>query len=548
MRIVERDKKLILSRNVATTETTIKDRMATYEDVLGAGTGLFEASDKVTRSEWKDFIAKFELESRYPGIQGIGFIEIVAPKDLANHIESVKAEGYTDYKISPSGGRNIYTSLVYIEPFTAKNQRAFGFDMYTEKIRREAMEEARNSGDTSITDNVTLIQNEGSPGQPQGVIMFKPVYAKGSEGKLASPEQRSANLEGYIYAQLNIDVLLEGIVSRDNPAFAYKITSKNDSGEMLVFKNSGFESIKNSDGSESLVNTFKINNKEWVLTGTASEEVISSRDRNRPTTTLWGGVIFSTFLASFIYLLLLNRTRALKNQEEKEIQFAKDELLALASHQLRTPATGVKQYIGMLKEGYGGKITARQKRLIEKAYESNERQLGTINDMLFVAKADSGHLELTIERMNLTTLVADIIDEQLYLIKDKKHEVLRHFPKNPVYVKGDQKYLRMAIENLVNNAIKYTPQKGKIKISIKRRKTNVELSVADTGIGISEKDFPMLFKKFSRIPNTMTTQISGTGIGLYLAKKIMKAHDGKIKFTSDEGDGSTFYLIFPIKK
>lgn len=547
MRTVERDKQLILSRNMASTEAAVKDRMATYEDVLGAGTGLFDASDKVTRSEWKDFIAKFELENRYPGVQGIGFIEVITAQNLGGHIESVKAEGYPDYQIFPQGEREIYTSLVYIEPLTSKNKQALGFDMYSEKNRRAAMEGASSTGGTAITDTVTLIQNQASSENPQSLIMFKPVYTKGSDGRLATPDQRNANLEGYIYAQLDIGVLLEGLSSRDNANFDYKITSKSNSEETSVFQGPEFESITNSPESEALTNTFKMNNKQWILTGTVSEEVISARDRNRPTTTLWGGLLFSAFLAGFIYLLLLNRTRALKNQEEKEIQFAKDELLALASHQLRTPATGVKQYIGMLKEGYGGKITAQQKRLIEKAYESNERQLGTINDMLFVAKADSGHLELTIERINLTSLVTDIIDEQLDLIKDKKHKLLRHFPKKPIYIKGDTKYLRMAIENLVNNAIKYTPQKGKIEIGIKRRKASVELSVADTGIGISEKDFTMLFKKFSRIPNTMTTQVSGTGIGLYLAQKIMKAHEGKIKFTSVEDEGSTFSLVFPNK-
>ena len=228
-------------------------------------------------------------------------------------------------------------------------------------------------------------------------------------------------------------------------------------------------------------------------------------------------------------------------------QEAKDDFLALASHQLRTPATGVKQYIGMLKEGLAGPMSDLQIKLINKAYESNERQLNIINEMLFVARADSGQIKIQENLINLNGLLQDIVDEQQVIFTSKKQKRKIDLPERNVFLVGDIQYLRMALENLISNASKYTPDGGRVEVSLSDSTDEIIIQVYDTGVGVDKEDEGLLFKKFARISNKLSSEVSGTGLGLYLVKKVIEAHHGRIEFHSKIGVGSKVKVIMPKK-
>jgi signal transduction histidine kinase len=232
--------------------------------------------------------------------------------------------------------------------------------------------------------------------------------------------------------------------------------------------------------------------------------------------------------------------------KNKELQRAKDDLLSIASHQLRTPATGVKQYIGMLREGYGGTVSTRQKRLLNEAYNSNERQLGIIDEILHVARIDTGRLVLQKERIKIRSIVDQILREQAKAIKDKSQRILTKFPSKILYANGDPQYVRMALENIISNAIKYTPEGGKVTIKIRRQQEFAAIVVSDNGVGIDKKDMDLLFQKFSRIPNELSRQTAGSGVGLYIAQQLVEMHGGSIEVTSAAGKGTTFTILLPL--
>ncbi|MDQ3065144.1 MAG: PAS domain-containing sensor histidine kinase [bacterium] len=223
----------------------------------------------------------------------------------------------------------------------------------------------------------------------------------------------------------------------------------------------------------------------------------------------------------------------------------KDEFISLASHQLRTPATGVKQYLGLLLEGFAGELTERQIDYLQKAYTSNDRQLEIVHDLLRVAQLDAGKVILNKFKINLGNLVADIIDEQIDSFKLRKQTVEFHNPQKLIEVFVDPSRFRMVLDNLIDNASKYTPDKGKIEVSIKEAKLYVEVAVSDTGVGIAPEDRPKLFEKFSRIQNEHTISVYGSGLGLYWAAKIIKLHDGEINVKSTVGKGSVFSVRIP---
>lgn len=136
----------------------IDQRLLAYEHALRGAVGLFAASDAVTRAEWRTYMRQLDIDKHYPGIQSIGFSLRIPPERRAAHLDAIRAEGFPDYSIRPAGERAEYTSIVFLEPFDWRNRRAFGYDMYSEPVRRVAMARARDTGRPSVSGKVTLVQ------------------------------------------------------------------------------------------------------------------------------------------------------------------------------------------------------------------------------------------------------------------------------------------------------------------------------------------------------------------------------------------------------
>lgn len=533
----------ILVKSAQATSDNIAGTISRYEDIQNSGAGLFESSEYVSKEEWKRFVSIFDLPGRYSGIEAIGYTKLIPTEKSDQAIEEIRSEEEPGFKIYPEGSRPLYAPVVYNEPSTRKNSESVGYDMLSSPRLRAAMDQARDSGEPSISR--TLMPSKGSPfGNQSEFIIYSPIYRKDSPNTTLN--DRRKNILGFVYLEIENYNFLNQFYDPFNSNVGLKIYDPDKPDGYLLYESPNFTRLAAQDGSKSLSRNVSLNNRSWTVSIVNGPDILSANDRQRPTTSLWGGILFSIFLAFFIYTLLLNRTRALGEKDEKKIQLAKDELLALASHQLRTPATGVKQYIGMLLEGYAGKLTREQKKYLKQAYSSNERQLNTINDMLFVARADTGEIEFSFNKFDLRELLADILREQSRTIKENGQTLVRNLGAKPVLIPGDSRYIRMAVENLISNATKYTPSGGTISVSLKKTKQNALIKVEDTGVGVHKKYYDLLFRKFSRVPNSLTNQVSGSGIGLYLAKKVVDAHRGKIDFKSVDGKGSVCTIKLPL--
>jgi PAS domain S-box-containing protein len=231
----------------------------------------------------------------------------------------------------------------------------------------------------------------------------------------------------------------------------------------------------------------------------------------------------------------------------KELDQARTEFVSLSSHQLRTPATAVKQYLSLLIEGYGGTLNKDQSLFLQTAYESNNRQLAIVDDLLNIAQIDSGNLKLRKSKIDLVQTLSSITAEQVIKLKDKKQSINIKTKVKNLYCQVDERRLRMALDNIIDNASKYTPDGGKVTVSLSRSENRIGIEIADNGIGIAKKDIPKIFKKFSRIEHADAAAQSGTGLGLYLAKKIIDLHGGKIKIESVLGKGTKFIITLPLK-
>lgn len=231
-----------------------------------------------------------------------------------------------------------------------------------------------------------------------------------------------------------------------------------------------------------------------------------------------------------------------------ELNKAKDEFISLASHQLRTPASGVKQFLGLLLEGFAGELTEKQRSFIAKANESNERQIELIEDLLRVAQVDAGKVNLQLSDTNLCNMIMSVIYEQRSKFNERNQSIVTELPGDNTRAFVDANRFRMVLENLIDNASKYTPEQGSITVSLKEIDDGISISITDTGVGIDKPAMAKLFNKFSRIPNDLSEKVGGSGLGLYWAQRIVELHDGAITVHSHPNEGSTFTVIIPKEK
>lgn len=231
--------------------------------------------------------------------------------------------------------------------------------------------------------------------------------------------------------------------------------------------------------------------------------------------------------------------------EEVELENSKDEFISIASHQLRTPATVVKQYLGMLADGYVGKLTKNQQSVLQTALEYNEHALDTINDLLHVAQADANKMKIVRKETNLVELIEDVVKTQTKEYVNKNLKLSFTSNTDALVCKIDPLHIRMVLENLLSNAYKYSPPKTSVAVELVATQKSIQLHVEDQGVGIDTKDMPKLFQKFTRIGNPLSTA-GGTGLGLYWAKKLISLHDGNITVESKLHKGTTFTVELPL--
>ncbi|MFN7087508.1 MAG: CHASE domain-containing protein [Burkholderiales bacterium] len=291
----------------------IKGRLLAYEQVLRGAAGLFAASDNVRRSDWRAYFENLGIDTRYPGIQGIGFGQRVPHEERQTHVQTIRAEGFPAYDIRPDGRRDEYVPVVFLEPFLGRNLRAFGFDMYSEAVRRAAMDQARDSGKTALSGKVTLTQETDSAVQ-HGFLMYIPVYRKGRD--LASVEQRRSALTGYVYGAFRMDDLIRGILADEHEqGIALAIYDGAGTGAAALL----YDSLRDRGGerrrAEPLFRaavSIVFRDHPWTLRMASLPAFEDTVEKDKPRLVLYGGIALDLLFFAVIWSLWQTRQRALR--------------------------------------------------------------------------------------------------------------------------------------------------------------------------------------------------------------------------------------------
>lgn len=233
------------------------------------------------------------------------------------------------------------------------------------------------------------------------------------------------------------------------------------------------------------------------------------------------------------------------NRKLKEMDETKDDFISMASHQLRTPLTSVKGYLSMVIEGDAGKLTAMQKKLLNQAFISSQRMVFLIADLLNVSRLKTGKFIIETKPTNLANIVQEEIGQLTETAAGRGLELSFKKPSSFPSLMLDETKIRQVIMNFIDNAIYYTPAGGKVEVILGETEASVELKVVDNGIGVPKAEQHNLFNKFYRAGNARKARPDGTGLGLFMAKKVIVAQGGAIIFDSHEDKGSIFGFNFP---
>lgn len=244
-----------------------------------------------------------------------------------------------------------------------------------------------------------------------------------------------------------------------------------------------------------------------------------------------------------------NATKELRssNAQLRHLDEVKDEFMSMASHQLRTPLTSVKGYLSMVIEGDTGEISPQQRRVLEEAFNSSERMVRLIADFLNVSRLQTGKFVVEKAPSDIVKVVKDEVSSLKIIAKTHDMKLVFKMPDRPLpTVRVDEAKIRQVIMNFVDNAIYYSKPNTTVQVVLERIDNDLAFKVIDTGIGVPVDEQSKLFNKFFRAKNARKQRPDGTGVGLYLAKKVITAHRGKMIFSSEEGKGSTFGFRIPL--
>jgi diguanylate cyclase (GGDEF)-like protein len=291
-------------------EQLIHDRMRGYEQVLRSGAALFAASVDISRQEWVQYVEGTSVQEIYPGVQGLHFAQRVPEADVARHESQMRRDGVADYAVRPAGVRPEYYPLIWPAPVTERNLRARGFDLFSEPVRREAMERARDTGMPAVSGKVVLTGDEATP--VPGFLYLQPIYARGMP--VATIDDRRRAIIGFVFCPFRVADLMQGVIGKERDVLdteVYDGAAATEAG--LMYDDDGVAHAL--DPAMHLAYSWerqvRHGGRTWTIHFDASPDYLRSIDSNAPRWLLFGGLLMSVLVTNLVWQLLTSEAAAL---------------------------------------------------------------------------------------------------------------------------------------------------------------------------------------------------------------------------------------------
>lgn len=558
---VVRDLRVNFDFRTQETLTLIKQRMLAYEQVLRGARGVFVASGSVERREFHHYVAALGLEDTYPGIQGVGFSLIIPAARIQSHIESVRGEGFPEYTVKPDREREIYTSIIYLEPFTGRNLRAFGYDMFSEEVRRAAMERARDTGTVALSGKVRLVQETGEREQA-GVLSYLPVYANGRPHD--SVEARRAAIIGWVYSPFRMDDLMSGLFGQRADEIDFEIYDGKEISEKTLLHDS--DTVRFAGVMEPpmhAVRRIEIAGRHWTVAFRPLPPFEKRLRHYHAGYVAVTGTVLSLLLTLITWLLAYGRSRAVEARETLAIKQKQLEELNLSleqrvaertaelerlnrelesfcysiSHEIQAPIARLDGFSAAIAESVQGSGSDEVVYLAERLGVACQRLRSVIDSLLVMYRL--GSTEIETESVDLSELCGQILGE---LEENAAGRNLRVTIAPNVVVQGDRQMLDTCLRHLLGNAVKYSARNPEAAVEFGKSVLAEEtvFFVRDNGVGFDMAFAGKLFEPFSRLHTE--SEFEGSGTGLPTVQRIIERHGGRIWAEAQPGKGATFFF------
>ncbi len=298
---------------------SLRERFRVHEQVLHAVVGLFDSSDGVQRHEFRRFTEALDLQVRYPGIQGVGFSLLVPAAERDSHIRAIRAEGFAGYDIRPAGERSTYTSIIYLEPFDWRNQRAFGYDMFSEPVRNLAMVRARDTGRAALSGKVTLVQETEAEVQA-GFLLYVPVYR--ADAAAPNGPSQAAKLIGWAYSPIRMNDMMNSIFAGEEKGLLDLLDVTIHDGRQTTAQSLLYASVTSHDHPQqtyTLQQHIPLAGHGWTLTVHALPAFHALHGSGKPDVILAAGMALTLLLALLATVTARNHGRVTRALEEAAV-------------------------------------------------------------------------------------------------------------------------------------------------------------------------------------------------------------------------------------
>ena len=520
---------------VQSTVDRIRGRLDAYTAMLRGTSGLFIASEYVSRRDFHDYVARLRLQRNFPGVQGIGFSQQVEARGLDSLVAAVRAERGSAFDVYPDTPRPEYTVILYLEPEDERNRVALGYDMFTDPTRREAMIRARDSGSVAMSGRVTLVQ-EIDLDRQAGFLLYVPVYR--ARRIPVSVAERRRDLLGYVYSPFRGDDFFRGVFgSERQPRTSFRVYDGTIRSAATLLHDSRRVGNQSSGGGRfSATREMDVYGRTWTIDVTSLPAFEQSSDRwLAPAVALLG-----TIVSVLLYVVTRSQVRARESAEQTET--ARARFYAAMSHELRTPINAIIGYNDLLLAEVYGTLEPEQRRAIERGQRAANQLRELVSDVLDVSKLEAGKVTVDRENVHIPTLVDELSATIQPMMEERGCELRRCCEGGDLVIHTDPRRVRQILLNLLSNAAKFGAGRPVELRCVDRGGNGVILEVTDQGPGIAQGDQRRIFEEFVQLPNAA---IGGTGLGLPISRRLAVLLGGTLEVHSQLGAGSTFRLSLP---
>ena len=555
-------------------ETSIENRISLYVALLRGIKGFIETTPEITRSSFAKYVDRLDLQNKDAGVQGMGFAKIVKLEERDALTKILNADGFTDFKVFPDSENDFYQTIIYLEPLNERNSRIIGFDMSTEDSLGEAIERAKTLDNAAISAK-TVLAREDETNRQEGFTIFLPVYRKIDAS--VSEQQTSADLLGFVFIDFKannfFNDLYQTLPEHDISfkVFDNEVGSPNLLAQTESKNNPPLNFANITDEKHEAQNELSIAGRTWILQYNTLPTFAEQSSVGWTPLILICGFAFSFMLFGMTYweassraqvqktaaeLFEMQKQREVLLESEREARQAaeeanatKDEFISIISHELKTPLNAIAGWTRILKTqelSRGTKELALQK--IDKNLRS---QASLVEQLLNYSEIISGKSVLKEEQVDFSELFEAALIQIEPFAKEKNITLSKHNQLDHHLIRGDKEKLKIVIDNLLTNAVKFTQSGGKIETKVCESEGNVQMIVKDDGRGISAEFLPYIFERYKQADNPNIRDYGGLGLGLTISRHIVNLHQGKIGAASEgrgKGKGSTFIVTFPIDK